>query len=301
MRSSVSHMFFLLMSLHNILSLLVFTHLPTHLSFDMYSWIKCPKQCWWYGRITGWCSSNCESVTIWGIQCPWWYYVIAELLNRELIKDGQPLFLGIPSQKEDTLTHNWECLSLPCLLRVQLHRHQFMSSCVSADLCCQGAVSHRESPREGGTSVAGQCWCLCNGPWVAAGSLRSLSLDYHCCTHCWSERRLNGLILSVGCTDRGKTPLPTAILHVMGKKGGFLKLPRAVWTVWARVSCRSFLGESGVWEPEVGLGWGTLVCVLAGSLLCVNAAELKETFTERGSVKGMCRMWLGSGNGKDRP
>lgn len=58
-----------------------------------------------------------------------------------------------------------------------------------------------------------------------------------------------------------------------------------------------FLGETEVWELEVGLGWGTLVCVLAGSLLCVNGAELKASFTERGSVKGMCRMLLGSSNG----
>lgn len=32
---------------------------------------------------------------------------------------------------------------------------------------------------------------------------------------------------------------------------------------------------------------------LAGSPLCVNEAELKESFTERGSAEGMCRMCLG--------
>lgn len=73
----------------------------------------------------------------------------------------------------------------------------------------------------------------------------------------------------------------------------------SLWIVWVWHSSADF-GEAEISELEVGLGWGTLVCVLAGSLLCVNVAELKESFTERGSVKGMCRMWLGSCNRKDR-
>lgn len=41
-----------------------------------------------------------------------------------------------------------------------------------------------------------------------------------------------------------------------------------------------------------GLVWGEApLCVFwQGHLLCVNEAELKESFTERGSAKGMCRM-----------
>lgn len=182
-----------------------------------------------------------------------------------------------------------------------------MSLCrvVLVQSCVAGAVSHRESPREGGTSAAGQYWCLCTGPWVATGSLRSLSLDYHCCTHCWSERKAHGLILSVGCTDRGKTPPYPLLYLTWWKKISFgvffvLKSSRgagAVWTVSRGVLVWSLGGT--LWELEVGLGWGTLVCVLAGSPLCVKEAVLKESFTERGSVKGMCRMWLGSSNGKD--
>lgn len=38
---------------------------------------------------------------------------------------------------------------------------------------------------------------------------------------------------------------------------------------------------------------------LAGSLLSVNEAELKESFTERGSAEGMRRMCLGSSNARD--
>lgn len=38
---------------------------------------------------------------------------------------------------------------------------------------------------------------------------------------------------------------------------------------------------------------------LAGLLLCVNEAELKESFTERGSAEGMCRMCPGSSNVED--
>lgn len=152
-----------------------------------------------------------------------------------------------------------------------------MSLCrvVLVQSCAAGAVSHRESPREGGTSAAGQYWCLCTGPWVATGSLRSLSLDYHCCTHCWSERKAHGLILSVGCTDRGKTPLTHCYVSRDGRKYVFfhhfvflfvLKSSHgncAVWTAGRGVLVWSLGGT--LWELEVGLGWGTLVCVLAGS------------------------------------
>lgn len=150
----------------------------------------------------------------------------------------------------------------------------------------------------------GQCWCLCNGPWVAAGSLRSLSLDYHCCTHCWSERKVDSLILSVGCTNRGKNFPCYISSDWVRKKSSFLlwRLSRgvgAVCSVRAWGVPLQFFREAEVWELEVGLGWGTLVCVLAGSLLCVNGAELKASITERGSVKGMCRMLLGSSNGTE--
>lgn len=35
-------------------------------------------------------SSNCKSVNIYCIQCSWTYYVIAGLMNGELITGGQP-------------------------------------------------------------------------------------------------------------------------------------------------------------------------------------------------------------------
>lgn len=128
------------------------------------------------------------------------------------------------------------------------------------------AVSNRESPQEGGTWAAGQCWCLYNGPWVASGSLRSLSPDYHSCTHCWSERRVDSLILSVGCASRGRSlHFGQFCVKYDGRKWSVVeKLSRVVWTVQAGVSW-GFLGETGDWTLEGGLGWGTLVCVLAGS------------------------------------
>lgn len=59
-------------------------------------------------------------------------------------------------------------------------------------------------------------------------------------------------------------------------------------------------------EGSRGLGDGGWLGVrllfsvfLAGSLLCVNEAELKESFTEGGSAEGMCRMCLGLSSGQD--
>lgn len=137
---------------------------------------------------------------------------------------------------------------------------------------------------------------------MAAGSLRSLSLDYHCCTHCWGERKVDSLILSVGCANRGKTPIPHCLISSHGGKLWFFErcLVRLVWCELCEQGCSSAVwGETAVWELEVYSGWGTLVCVLAGSPQCVNGAELKESFTERGSVKGMCRMWPGSSKGEE--
>lgn len=132
-------------------------------------------------------------------------------------------------------------------LGVQLYRHEFMSSCVSADLCC--AVSNRESPREGGTWAVGQCWCLCNSPWVASGSLGSFSPDYHCCTHCWSERRADSLILSVGCTDRGRIPQRCTCLYLMWGKKRKSGLKVVFWSV----NCAS-RGFMVIFSGNRGLG-----------------------------------------------
>lgn len=60
---------------------------------------------------------------------------------------------------------------------------------------------------------------------------------------------------------------------------------------------RGGLLRSGRWR----LAWGEapFSVLLAGSPLCVNEAELKESFTERGSAEGMRRMCLGSSHAQD--
>lgn len=49
------------------------------------------------------------------------------------------------------------------------------------------------------------------------------------------------------------------------------------------------------------MAWGEapLSVFWQGHPLCVNEAELKESFTERGSGKGMCRMRLAHSNRKE--
>lgn len=56
------------------------------------------------------------------------------------------------------------------------------------------------------------------------------------------------------------------------------------------------LGKIGARElGELGLGVRhSCLCFGRVTSVCVKGAELKESFSERGSMKGMCRMWLGS-------
>lgn len=185
-----------------------------------------------------------------------------------------------------------------------------MSLCrvVLVQSCVAGAVTQGVTTR--GRDFSSRTMLVFVQRPPSGGRLCQIVLaSLHCCTHCWGEKKVDGLILSVGCTNRGKTPITHCYISHDGRKGLLFKKKEekswlcgasAVRTVWAGVFWCSFSGETEVWELEVRLGWGTLVCVLAGSLLCVNEAELKESFTERGSVKGMCRMRLGSSNGKDR-
>lgn len=100
------------------------------------------------------------------------------------------------------------CQPVLCLLHVLrrwLYGHEFILSCVGVELCCWGCISQRVTTR-GRDLGRGDKASVCATARVAAGSLRSLSLDYHCCTHCWGEKNVDSLILPVGCFDRGKSP-----------------------------------------------------------------------------------------------
>ena len=112
-------------------------------------------------------SSNCTSVIICGIQCVLRYYVIPGLLNGVLITNGQSVHVVYIFL--ETIHTELEILGI-CLCCVFCmwcgSSSTGMSLCriVLVQSCVAVAVSHRESPREGGTKAAGQCWCLCNGP-----------------------------------------------------------------------------------------------------------------------------------------
>lgn len=121
---------------------------------------------------------NCESVKK---RCglPSAYYVIAGLPNRiesSLVMHSLFYFFRpscsshceLPSWRRDNsdlqLRDSPSAVSAgPCCVSSS---SVAMSLCrvVLVQSCVAGAVSHRESPREGGTWAAGQCWCLCNGP-----------------------------------------------------------------------------------------------------------------------------------------
>lgn len=55
--------------------------------------------------------------------------------------------------------------------------------------------------------------------WLSQIAFASL----HCCTHCGGEKKVDGLILSVGCTSRGKTLITHCYISHDVRKGCFLK------------------------------------------------------------------------------
>lgn len=171
-------------------------------------------------------------------------------------------------------------------------------SCFSITLSCRGCVTQRVTGRGRDLGCSGQCWCLCNGPWVAAGSLRSLSLGYHCCMHCWSERKVDSLILPVGCIDWGKTAIPHCyVSDVLKWRVFFFFLLSCLMRLALCAACELGVSMCSLGEAGGGLGWGTLSSVFWQGHYSVWM-ELKESFSERGSVKGMCRMRPGSNVGK---
>lgn len=188
-------------------------------------------------------------------------------------------------------TQSFNCGALPCLLRALRLQHAFMSSCVSAELCCWGCVTQGVTTRRrdlGSRTMLVFVQRPLSGGWVSQIARAWLPL-----LHALLKWKESGQLDPVcGSTDRGKTPVPHCYISVMEENEVFescLVGACAVWTVWA--GCSSAVSGG---SRNLGAGGWLAVCVLAGSLLCVNRAELKESFTERGSVKGMCRMWLGS-------
>lgn len=209
---------------------------------------------------------NCESVKK---RCglPSAYYVIASLPNRELISDAQPLFFFRPSCSSHCELPSWRRDNADLQLRDSPSAVSAGPCCVSSSSvamslcrvvlvqsCVAGAVSHRESPREGGTWAAGQCWCLCNGPWVAAGSLRLLSLHYIAARIV----EVKGKWMAWSCLR--DAPAKVGALLMRGGGGevclrdvcGAVGAMGVFWSQFILVG-----GEAEVWEMEVGLGWGT--------------------------------------------
>lgn len=209
---------------------------------------------------------NCESVKK---RCglPSAYYVIAGLPNRVLISDTQPLFFFRPSCSSHCELPSWRRDNADLQLRDSPSAVSAGPCCVSSSSvamslcrvvlvqsCVAGAVSHRESPREGGTWAAGQCWCLCNGPWVAAGSLRLLSLHYIAARIV----EVKGKWMAWSCLR--DAPAKVGALLMRGGGGevclrdvcGAVGAMGVFWSQFILVG-----GEAEVWEMEVGLGWGT--------------------------------------------
>lgn len=73
------------------------------------------------------------------------------------------------------------------------------------DFCCRTMLVFVQRPLSGG--------------WLSQIAFASL----HCCTHCGGEKKVDGLILSVGCTSRGKTLITHCYISHDVRKGCFFK------------------------------------------------------------------------------
>lgn len=204
-------------------------------------------------------SSNCKSVNIYCIQCSWTYYVIAGLMNRELITGEQPFlfqftFCVVFIYTVRRSNTHWGIIVSISLCSVccassnssstglSLCLVVLVQSCVAG--LCQAESHHK---REGFRQQDNTRVCATAPEWRLA--LRSLSLDYHSWMHCWSERKADSLILLVGCCTRGRTSVPYCCVSVMEEK----------WVSWklSRRACASELCEPGAlvqFLGEVG-GW----------------------------------------------
>lgn len=102
--------------------------------------------------------SNCKSMNICGVHCAFRYYVIARLLNGELTTDEKPFFFKIAAHLVYIFRNkHWVIVVgiFPCRICCVCcgSSSTGMSLCrvVLVQSCVAGAVSQRESPREGGT------------------------------------------------------------------------------------------------------------------------------------------------------
>lgn len=145
----------------------------------------------------------------------------------------------------------------------------------------------------------GQCLCLCNGPWVAAGSVGSLVPDYGCCTHCQRAEGGSGRIDLPGqCTDKGKNMIIILSNRVPNLWIG--QICRLAWggSVWGScgktcegavkdceggpdLTCLCF-GSGVVWIEQ---GWKKAVLKRKACSECHWAPEKPEREEERGTEK----------------
>lgn len=153
-----------------------------------------------------------------------------------------------------------------------------MSLCrvVLVQSCVAGAVTQGVTTR--GRDFSSRTMLVFVQRPPSGGRLCQIVLaSLHCCTHCWGEKKVDGLILSVGCTNRGKTPITHCYISHDGRKGLLFKKKRKKLALWgfccANCVSRGVLvqffrgnrglgagGSLGVRHPCLCFGRVTTVC-----------------------------------------